>query len=205
LRVVEFHTLAMALYESKTTRVVDKFNGDNFSLFKFKMEMILAEKDLWDIVVGTEKAPSIESDEKVISAFKKRERVAFCILYNHRVDAQIQHVKSCKGAMEAWKTLCGIHETRGLANMLFLRRKLFTMKMQEPDDLLQYINKVTTLVDQLEALDVLVTEGDNMMTILESLPSSFENLIVAMETKDIKELTLIYVTSRLMHEVTRKK
>jgi hypothetical protein len=44
-----------------------------------------------------------------------------------------------------------------------------------------------------------------VMTILESLPSSFENLIVAMETKDIKELTLTYVTSRLMHKVTRKK
>jgi hypothetical protein len=47
------HTSAMALYESETARVVDKFNGYNFSLFKFKMEMILDEKDLWDIVEGT--------------------------------------------------------------------------------------------------------------------------------------------------------
>ena len=196
----------MALYESETPRVVvDKFNGDNFSLFKFKMEMILDEKDLWDIVEGTEKAPPIGSDEKVILAFKKRERMAFRILCTHLVDAQLQHVKSCKGAAEAWKTLCGIHETKGLANVLFLRRKFFTMKMQESDDLLQHINKVKTLADQLEALDVPVTEGDIVMTILESLPSSFENLIVAMETKDIKELTLAYVTSRLMHEVTRKK
>jgi hypothetical protein len=91
---------------------------------------------------------------------------------------------------------------KGLANVLFL---FFTMKMQESDDLLQHINKVKTLADQLEALDVAVTKGDIVMTILESLPSSFENLIVAMETKDIKELTLTYVTSRLMNEVTRKK
>ena len=116
--------------------VVDKFSGDNFSLFKFKMEMILDEKDLWDIVEGTEKAPPIGSDEKVILAFKKRERMAFRILCTHLVDAQLQHVKSCKGAAEAWKTLCGIHETKGLANVLFLRRKFFTMKMQESDDLL---------------------------------------------------------------------
>jgi hypothetical protein len=142
----------MVLYESEIARVVDKFNGDNFSLFKFKMEMILDEKDLWDIVEGTEKAPSIESDKKVISAFKKRERVAFRILCTHMVDAQIQHVKSCKGVAEAWKTLCGIHETKGLANVLFLRRKFFTMKMQESDDLFQHINKVKTLADQLELL-----------------------------------------------------
>jgi hypothetical protein len=68
------------------------------------------------------------------------------------------------------------------------------MKMQESDDLLQHMNKVKTLMDQLKALDVAVTEGDIVMTILESLPSSFENLIVAMETKDMKELTLTYVT-----------
>jgi hypothetical protein len=51
---------------------------------------------------------------------------------------------------------------------------------------------------------VAVTEGEIVMTILGSLPNSFRNLIVAMETKDIKELTLTYVTSRLMYEVTRK-
>ena len=61
---------------------------------------------------------------------------------------------------------------------------------------MQHINKVMTLADQHEALDVAVIEGDIVMTLLESLPSSFENLIVAMETKDIKELTLTYVTSR---------
>ena len=206
LRVVELHTSTMALYEGETPRiVVDKFNGENFSLFKFKMEMILDEKDLWDLVEGMEIAPSTGSDEKLILAFKKRERTAFRILCTHLVDAQLQHVKSWKGAVEAWKTLCGIHETKGLANVLFLRHKFFTIKVQESDDLLQYINKVKILANQLEALDVAVTEGDIVMTLLESLPSSFENLIVAKETKDLKELTLTYVTSRLMHEVTRKK
>ena len=102
LRVVELHTSAMALHEGETPRiVVDKFNGKNFSLFKFKMEMILDEKDLWDLVEGTEIAPPTGSDEKLILAFKKRERIAFHILCTHLVDAQLQHVKSCKGAAEA--------------------------------------------------------------------------------------------------------
>ena len=130
LRVVELHTSAMALLEGETPCiVVDKFNGENFSLFKFKMEMILDEKDLWDLVEGTKIAPLTGSDEKLILAFKKRERTTFRILCTHLVDAQLQHVKSCKGAAEAWKTLHGIHETKGLANILFLRCKFFTIKM----------------------------------------------------------------------------
>ena len=195
----------MALMESEQLRVVEKFNGDNFSLFKFKMEMVLDDKELWDIVTGDEKPPPSGTDPKEVVAFKRRERSAFRILCSHMVDAQIQHVKSCKGPAEAWKILQGIHETKGLANVLFLRRKFFTMRMQEEDDILQHINKVKTLADQLEALDVPVTEGDITMTLLESLPSSFENLIVAMETRAMKDLTLEYVTSRLMHEVNRRK
>ena len=40
----------MATNEGDGVRVINKFNGDNFGLWKFKMQMILAEKDLWEIV-----------------------------------------------------------------------------------------------------------------------------------------------------------
>jgi len=79
-----------------------------------------------------------------------------------------------------------------MANVLFSRHKFFTMKIQKSDDLLQHINKVKTLADQLEALNVPVTEDNIVINdyILEILTSSFENFIVTIETKDIKELTL---------------
>ncbi len=44
----------MALFEGKNTRVINKFNGENFNLWKFKMEMVLASMDLWEIVDGSE-------------------------------------------------------------------------------------------------------------------------------------------------------
>lgn len=50
----------MATYESESARTIDKFNGDNFSLWKFKMEMLLESVDLWETVEGTEKPPSVE-------------------------------------------------------------------------------------------------------------------------------------------------
>lgn len=51
------------------------------------------------------------------------------------------------------------------------------------------------LADELEALNVFVTEGDITITLLESLLSSFENLIVAIETRAMKDLILEYITS----------
>ena len=98
-----------------------------------------------------------------------------------------------------------MHETKSLSNILFLRRKFFTCKMQEGDDMLDHINKVKTLADQLLCLEVPVKDEDVVMTLLESLPTSYEYLITALETRPMKELTLEFVTARLMHEVSKRK
>ena len=36
----------------------EKFDGKNFHLWKFKMQMILEDKDLWSIVCGEEVEPA---------------------------------------------------------------------------------------------------------------------------------------------------
>jgi hypothetical protein len=75
------------------------------------------------------------------------------------VDSQLHHIKRCKGPVEAWKTLC---------NILFIRHKFFTCKMQEGEDLLDHINKVKALMDQLACLEVLVRDEDVVMTLLKA-------------------------------------
>jgi gluconate kinase len=65
-----------------------------------------------------------------------------------------------------------IHETQSLSNILFIRRKFFTCKMQEGEDLLDHINKVKALADQLACLEVPVRDEDVVMTLLQSLPPS---------------------------------
>ena len=77
--------------------------------------------------------------------------------------------------------------------------------MEDENDMLAHINKVKALADQFNGADVAIFDGDIVMTLLESLPPSYESLIVAMETRPIQELTLDYVTSRLLHELSRRK
>ena len=38
----------MGSFENESGRVIDKFKGDNFNLWKFKMEMVLESMDLWE-------------------------------------------------------------------------------------------------------------------------------------------------------------
>ena len=51
--------------------------------------------------------------------------------------------------------------------------------MEDDNDMLAHINKVKALADQLNGADVAITDGDIVMTLFNSLPSSYEYLIVA--------------------------
>ena len=41
---------------------IEKFSAVNFYLWKFKMQMILEEKDLWDIVSSSEVEPANDDE-----------------------------------------------------------------------------------------------------------------------------------------------
>ena len=77
--------------------------------------------------------------------------------------------------------------------------------MDESGDILDHINKIKSLADQLTCLEVPMQDEDMVMTLLDSLPPSFEHLITALEMRPIKELTLDFITTHLMYEVSNRK
>jgi hypothetical protein len=79
----------MASFEGESARVIDKFNGENFNLWKFKMEMVLASMDLWEIVDGSEEAPPSNSDPKVIKEYQRRAKKAMSTIAINLVDSQL--------------------------------------------------------------------------------------------------------------------
>ena len=52
----------MASFAREVARVIDKFNGGNFNLWKLKIEMLLAFMDFWDIIDGSKEAPPSNAD-----------------------------------------------------------------------------------------------------------------------------------------------
>jgi len=46
-------------------KVIDKFNGENFNLWKFKIDMVFASMDLGEIEDSLERHPSNNANPKV--------------------------------------------------------------------------------------------------------------------------------------------
>ena len=119
-------------------------------------------------------------------------------------DEQLSLVRTATTAKEAWLKFESHYKVKSLANKLFLRKKYFTMSMGVDDSMSEHINKMKELASQLEAVGASITEDDQVATLLCSLPESYNSLITALESR-ADDLTLEFVTARLLHEEHKRK
>jgi hypothetical protein len=137
--------------------------------------------------------------------YNEKETKAFALLCEHLTNAQLAHIQYCDNVRSAWEALCGVHEAKTIGNKLFLRRRFFTIKMQEGDDMLVHINMVKALANQLRSIEVNITDEDVYMVLLMSLPSSFDNLVTSLKSMSTKNVDLQFIVARLLHEVSKRK
>ncbi|KAE9565726.1 hypothetical protein CGMCC3_g18090 [Colletotrichum fructicola] len=185
------------------TARINKFDGTNFHTWKFKMQMVLEERELWEVTSGEVKLEHCQTAADQ-ALFRKKSRKALAIVCLAMEDSQLPLVRSAKDAHDAWSRLKGHFEKKSLANKLFLRRRFFTTMMDEGDGVLEHINKIKTLAEQLDAVGAPVSEDDLVITLLGSLSESYQFLITALESR-ADSLTWELVTSRLLHEDMKRK
>ncbi len=116
---------------------------------------------------------------------------AFALLCEHLTDAQLAYIQYCDNVRSAWEALCGVHEVKTIGNKLFLRRRFFTIKMQEGDDMFVHINTLKALADQLRSMEVNITDEDVYMVLFMSLLPSFDNLITSLESMSTKDVGVL--------------
>jgi hypothetical protein len=77
--------------------------------------------------------------------------------------------------------------------------------MQEGENLLVHINMVKALADQLYSIEVKIEDEDVYMVLFMSLPPSFDNLVMSLESMSTKDVDLQFIIVRLLHEVSKRK
>jgi hypothetical protein len=106
---------------------VDKFNGQNYQLWKMQMEYYVYQKDLFLPLGRVAKKPMTMKDEeweildrKALGAI--RLRLVVLVAFN------ISREKTTKDLMDA---LAKLYEKPSMSNKVFLMKRLFNMKMSE--------------------------------------------------------------------------
>ena len=114
--------------------------------------------------------------------------------------SQLYLVTSCETAEEAWGVLRDHFERQCLANKLFLKKTYFRMEMKEGSSITTHLKRMKELTDQLAAVGAPISEEDQVMTLLGSLPEKYSGLVTALEARGEEGVTLAFVQQALVHE-----
>jgi hypothetical protein len=77
----------------ESLKVMEKFDGGNFHLWKFRMCMMLSKHGLWKFVDGS---ATISDDEDEMENYNKKATKALTLLCEHLTDAQLAHIQYCE-------------------------------------------------------------------------------------------------------------
>ena len=177
------------------------------------MQMVLENKGLWSVIEPEDDSDSEEELKgeaaaraitRAAAKLKKKDREAWSTIGLCLTDSQLGYIRGTKTAKEAWDNLAKVYEGKNLTNRLYLRRKFFTLQKKEEESMQTHINKVKQMAEELAAIDAEVEAKDVVMTLLCSLPDAYNGLITALETRPESDLTMDYVSARLLQEETRR-
>jgi len=130
---------------------IQKFNESNFFLWKLKIKAIM-RKD--NCVTAIEGRPIGITDEK----WKEMDDNVVANLHLALADSVLSSIAEKKTAKEIWDALTKLYEVKSLHNKIFLKRRLYTLRMSKSISATDHINNLNMLFSQLSSLDYKITK-----------------------------------------------
>ena len=119
---------------------IDKFTGrNNFSLWQIKMRSLLKQQGLWGplkLATG-----AVVTAEMAIQEEKAHTTIMLCL-----VDDVIIVVSEEDKTAGLWLKLESLYMTKSLTNKLFLKQRLFTMRMQKGTQIREHLDQLNSIM-----------------------------------------------------------
>ena len=143
---------------------------------------MLKGRGLWKLVEGTETLKENPTPQDS-DAFQKRQDRAFAQIVMCMAPAQLYLVTSAKTPQEAWTALCKQYERNTLTNRIYLKKRYFRLEMREGSALQEHLRAMKELTDKLAVINCEISQEDQVVTLLGSLPRSYATLVTALEAR----------------------
>lgn len=146
-------------------------NGKNYATWKVQCRMALIKDSLWGIVSGTETAR--EEDAEARKRFIARRDRALAVIVLAVDPSLLYLIGDPEDRTAVWSKLNEQFQRKTWANKLYLRRKLFSMKLKEGGSVSDHIKAMTEVFEELAVIGDAVSEEDRVVHLLASLPESY--------------------------------
>ena len=117
-------------------------------------------------------AGAVVTAEMAIQEEKAHATIMLCL-----ADDVIIEVSEEDKAAGQWLKLESLYMTKSLTNKLFMKQRLFTLRMQEDTQIRKHLDQLNSIMLELRNIDVKVEDEDVALILLVSLPRSYENFV----------------------------
>lgn len=171
-------------------------NGENFASWKAKLKALLVRDELWDVV-------NTRKPDPVTDTWKKKNNKAMLHIIMSVEDNQLIHFEDTEEAYEAWQILLKKYDKSMFASSLYLRKKLYGIHYKT-GPISEHIDAIMNIVEILRGSGKLLDDEEIVAVLLASLPESYSGLVTALEGREEKDLTVEYVTGKILDEYRRR-
>ncbi|KAE8685043.1 hypothetical protein F3Y22_tig00111101pilonHSYRG00028 [Hibiscus syriacus] len=178
---------------------IEKFNGRNFSLWKLKMNVIIRKDEC--LAAINEMPVDFADDIK----WNEMDGNAIANFHLALADEVLSSIEEKKTAKEICDHLTKLYEATSLHNKIFLKRKLYTLRIPKSTSVTEHLNTLNTLFSQLTSLSCKIGEQERVELLLQSLPDSYDQLIINLTNSNVTSLVFDDVATAVLQEENRRK
>jgi hypothetical protein len=182
----------------------DKLTGyEDWWEWKYVMTLQLKSRKWWNHVDGTAQLEA-EATAEQRANFEHTATRAHAMIVRGLSKQVTSLVLNCHTAKEVWDRLVREYEVKSVQNSLLLRTKVNQMRLKEGGVMKMHLNAMKEVYNQLAMLDDAVAERDQVVSLLASLPSSYNAIRSVLLTKG-DEITWVEVEQSLLMEEQQRE
>ena len=161
--------------------------AENYASWKLKLEDILTEQGLWDYVNSDANlSPTAAEDDK--TKWHKKDRSALSAIRLCVTNQCMVYVASATTAKEVWDTLKEMYQEHSPIGIILVRRKLFQARCDESKSIETHIREMRGYQQGLVTLSKKLSEKDFAITLLTSLPDTWDAFISTIDTTTLESV-----------------
>lgn len=153
---------------------IEKLRGsDNYHTWRFAMKNVLALKSYEKCIVPVLGAAA-ETNATKLSECKA--------LLSLSVEKHIYvHIQNSASALEIWTTLEGLYDDKGLSRKIGLLRNLISTRLDESDNMQQYVDSIIGTAGKLQGIGFALTDEWIAAILLAGLSDKYQPFIMGIE------------------------
>ena len=166
---------------------IERFNGDNFTLWKARIQQQLMAEGLHGVVFPNVLNP-VDADKAVQF---RNEQKACGIIQLALTDVVCQSLPPFATAAELWKELEEKYSTDTLANIYLLKRQLLTLKYTEGTKMEDFFHTLESLQNKLAATKHQESDMTLIVILQMALPAQYNSLMSSLEVANVTTYSLV--------------